>query len=380
MRFTKKLFIPFMLLLSVHAIAQNGQEQVQKEVASSTNMLALTVGMVALILAFVIYILGQVLITLSRQVWEKEKATKSNLPILMLIGFSLLSTFAKAQDVVEDAVVKITPDYGGLTATAFWTLVTVIIIEVISILFLTSYIYRMKAELMPAKTKKPLQLLEWWKRMDKKVFTAAVPIEKETDIELDHEYDGIKELDNSLPPWWKWGFIITVFAAVIYMFNFHVLGGKNPTEEYEAELAKAQIQLEAYNAKNKDRVDENNIQMSSASGIAAGRAIFEQNCWACHGKLGEGGAGPNLTDDYWLHKGSLNDIYHSIKSGYPDKGMQAWDKQYSPKQISELASFIKSIRGTNPPNGKEPQGDIFTETLLTDSGAVVQTTVDILKK
>lgn len=367
------------LLLSVPSWAQNSGEQAVKEVASSVNMLAITMIMVALILAFVIYALGQVLLTLSRQAWEKEKAANNNLPLLLIIGFAFFSNTTRAQE-STGALVKVMPNYGGLSGTAFWTLITVLVIEVIAILFMMSYINRIKAELMPAKIKKQLRLLEWWNRMDKKVFTAAVPLEKETDIELDHEYDGIKELDNSLPPWWKWGFVITIFFAAVYLFHFHVMGsGKNPTEEYEAQLVQATKQMEAYAAKNKDKVDEDNIVMADATGIAAGREIFEQTCWACHGKLGEGGAGPNLTDDYWLHKGSLNDIYQSIKSGYPDKGMQAWEKQYSPKQISDITSFIKSIHGSNPPNGKAAQGELFTDTPA-DSTAAVTIVTDSLKK
>jgi cytochrome c oxidase cbb3-type subunit 3 len=161
-----------------------------------------------------------------------------------------------------------------------------------------------------------------------------------------------------------------------------VLGsGKNPTEEYEAELQKAKVEMQAYEAKNKDKVDENNIQLADATGLAEGREIFQQTCWACHGKMGEGGAGPNLTDDYWLHNGSLNDIYHTIKTGYPDKGMQSWEKQFSPKQISHIAGFIKSLKGTNPPNGKAPQGDLFTEaTAVADSGSTASTKAESTKK
>lgn len=382
MLFTKKLLAAcLLLLLNNIAIAQDGTADPVKEVSSPVNMAAVTMIAVAVVLAFVIYALGQVLITLSRQVLDKEKRESNVSRILLLTGFTLLANIVHAQDKAEDAAVKIIPNYGGLSGTAFWTLATVLITEVIAILFIMSFINRMKAELMPAKVveKRPLLLLEWWKKMDKKIFTAAVPIERERDIQLDHDYDGIKELDNSLPPWWKWGFVITIFAAVFYLMNFHVLGaGRNPTEEYEAELVSAKKQMEAYAAKNKDKVDEEHLRMADEGGIAAGRKIFEQACFACHGKLGEGGAGPNLTDDFWLHKGSLTDIYHSIKTGYPEKGMQSWQKQYSPKQINEIASYIKSIHGTNPPNAKAPQGEMFTEELTVDSGVVSKQAAAVL--
>jgi cytochrome c oxidase cbb3-type subunit 3 len=110
--------------------------------------------------------------------------------------------------------------------------------------------------------------------------------------------------------------------------------------------------------------------MAAAGGIEVGKEIFASVCWTCHGKLGEGGTGPNLTDNYWIHQGSLNDIYKSIKIGYPEKGMQAWEKNYSPKEISNIASYIKSLHGTNPPNAKAPQGDLFTETAKTNNDSI----------
>jgi len=374
MRFIKTLFLYFTLLLSAGVtFAQDATTPPVNEVSSPTNMLAILMVIIALVLAFVLYALGQVLITLTKQVLDKNKASNIILPVLIL-GAILMSTFTThAQDITTDTVVKVVPNYGGLSATAFWMLVSVVAIELVAILVIMFLINRIKQELMPVTVaKKSFDFREWWSRVDKKLFTKAVAVEREADILLDHDYDGIRELDNSLPPWWKYGFIITICISFIYMLHFHVLGsGKNPTEEYQAELQTAKLQMEAYEAKNKDKVDENNIQLADATGIAEGKEIFQQMCWACHGKMGEGGAGPNLTDEYWLHNSSLNDIFHTIKTGYPDKGMQSWEKQYSPKQISNIASYIKSLKGSNPPNGKAPQGDLFIETTqaVADSGA-----------
>jgi cytochrome c oxidase cbb3-type subunit 3 len=362
MRFVKTLFIPFFLLLIPAIVGAQTTNPAAKE-TSTTNMLAILMIIIALVLAFVIYALGQVLVTLIRQVMEKNRLNGKVIPGLLLFGFLVTGFQGRAEDVVADKAAKELPNYGGLSADAFWTLVSAVAIEVVAILFLMFFINRIRQELMPAKAAtKSFDFQAWWSRVDKKLFTKAVPVEQEADIVLDHEYDGIRELDNSLPPWWKYGFIITIAISVVYMLHFHVLGsGKNPTEEYAAELQNAKVKLEAYEAKNKDKVDENNIQLADAGGIADGKDIFQQMCWACHGKMGEGGAGPNLTDEFWLHKGSLNDIYKSIKSGYPDKGMQSWEKQYSPKQIAHLASYIKSLKGTKPANGKAAQGDLYTE-------------------
>jgi len=210
--------------------------------------------------------------------------------------------------------------------------------------------------------------------MDSKLFTKAVSIEREADILLDHDYDGIKELDNSLPPWWKYGFYITIGIAFIYLLNFHVFGtGLNPTQEYDAEMDRAKIEKEAYEANNKDKIDEKNVPMANADGIAAGKNLFEANCIACHLKDGGGIVGPNLTDNYWLHKGSLNDIYNTIKFGYPDKGMQPWGSKFSPKEISYLASFVKSLKGSKPATPKDPQGELYVdEVAKTDSAAVAK--------
>jgi cytochrome c oxidase cbb3-type subunit 3 len=143
-----------------------------------------------------------------------------------------------------------------------------------------------------------------------------------------------------------------------------VLGlGKNPEQEYAAEMENARIQKERYEAMNKDRVDESNVPMANADGIKAGQVMFEANCVACHLKGGAGSVGPNLTDDYWIHKGSLTDIYTSIKNGWPDKGMQAWNTKFNPKEISQLASYIKSLKGTNPPGAKLPQGEMYMDSV-----------------
>src|SRR5688572_28344038 len=111
--------------------------------------------------------------------------------------------------------------------------------------------------------------------------------------------------------------------------------------------------------------------MPSAGELASAKEIFNTVCWACHEKQGEGGSGPNLTDDYWLHKGSLTDIYFSIKRGYPDKGMQAWEKNYSSKEISNLAGYVKTLRRSNPPNARAPQGELFKDSNAGDSLAII---------
>ncbi|MEO6406058.1 MAG: cbb3-type cytochrome c oxidase N-terminal domain-containing protein [Ferruginibacter sp.] len=341
--------------------------------ASGSNQLAMLMMLIAIVLAFVIWGMGQVLITLGKQALDKSNTAGRILTILIFV-LALTPMQSSAQDKI---MATIKTNYGGLDATSYWILFSVIMLEMIVIVFMLFSIRRLQSELMPVMQKMKVVKAAWWKHMDKRIFTKAVAVEKEQDILLDHDYDGIKELDNSLPPWWKYGFYISIIAAFIYMFHFHVLGsGKNPTEEYQAEMVSAQLQMDEYNAKNADRVDENNISIPTAAQVANGKEIFTATCFACHGKQGEGGAGPNLTDNYWLHNGSLKDVYQSIKHGYPDKGMQAWDKNFSPKEMVNLAGFIKSMKGTNPPNAKAAQGDLYKETnessTPVDSAAVVK--------
>jgi cytochrome c oxidase cbb3-type subunit III len=210
--------------------------------------------------------------------------------------------------------------------------------------------------------KQPFSFKSWWAKMDAKLFTKAIPLEKEADHLLDHDYDGIQELDNSLPPWWKYGFYITIVFSVIYILHYHVWKtGPDPEQEYQTEMAVAAKQLEEYRKKAGDMVDEKTVTLADAKGIEEGGKLYQSTCMACHGSKGEGGVGPNLTDKFWLHGGSINDVFKTIKYGVPEKGMQAWEKTYSPSQIKNIASYIKSIAGSNPPNGKAPQGEPFEE-------------------
>ncbi|RYY65475.1 MAG: c-type cytochrome, partial [Chitinophagaceae bacterium] len=215
----------------------------------------------------------------------------------------------------------------------------------------------------PAKVKAagPGSLRLWWARINNKYLTRAIPVEQEEDRILDHEYDGIRELDNALPPWWKWGFYLSVVLSFVYLWHYQFGSGPTPEQEYTAEMKSAAAEIEAYRLASKDNVDEKSVTMADAAGIESGKAIFQKNCFMCHGAAGEGGVGPNLTDEYWLHGGSINDVFHTIKYGYADKGMQAWEKMFSPAQIRDLASYVKSLKGTRPANAKAPQGDLFVD-------------------
>ncbi len=202
----------------------------------------------------------------------------------------------------------------------------------------------------------------WFKKKYKEML-AAKPIAKEQEIVLDHNYDGIRELDNVLPPWWKYLFYATIIFAVVYLARYHVFGGTTQTEEYEMELAQAKAQIAEYKKNNKDLIDAESVErLTDPADLAAGKTIFTENCVACHKDDGGGGIGPNLTDDYWILGGGIKNVFHTIsEGGRPGKGMIAWKSDLKPGEIAQVASYVLSLHGTSPADPKEPEGDLWTE-------------------
>ncbi len=367
MQLKHKINLKFLLLMAflLPSVIVFGQEAANAKPAP-LNAVATIIIVITVVLALVIWGLGNILTTLSHEAMKKNRNKKSITTFLIaILSTSFLSLNAQETTIAKEVVSA--PNYGGLDATSFWILIFVLSIEVITILFLIFNIKRIQSELSDdVVVLSDFQLATWWKKIDNKFFTKAVPVEREKDILIDHDYDGIQELDNALPPWWKYGFYITIIVAVFYMFYFHLGGpGKNPTQEYEYEMENAEMALAKFNAASPNKIDENNIIIPSAAGIAAGQKIYQTSCWPCHGKAGEGTVGPNLTDKFWIHKGTLNAVYQSIKHGYPDKGMPAWEKNHSPSEIQDLVGFIKSIAGTNPPGAKLPEGELYVDDAAT---------------
>lgn len=201
------------------------------------------------------------------------------------------------------------------------------------------------------------------------------PISEEKDLMIDHEYDGITELDNPIPIWFNALFYSSMAFAVVYLLIYHVFSwGMNQDQEYVQEMGKAEIARQEYLAQAANLVDESNV-IYDVSQVAAGSAIFQANCVACHGGAGEGSIGPNLVDRYWLHGGEVKDIFKTVKYGIPDKGMVPWEQTLTPAQIAEVSSYIISIRDTKPANPKEPQGIEVTYVSADESPAGVDSTI-----
>lgn len=258
----------------------------------------------------------------------------------------------------------------GLDMWIFLFMMSVILVEgiiIATLLYtLNSLVKSEEGSIAQRVAKKDKNILE--------LINASVEIEREGEIMMDHDYDGIKELDNNLPPWWKYGFYLTIVVAFIYLIHFHIAKtGDLQLTEYQKEIDQAKVEVEAYMKESSGNIDETNVKLLTGADVDAGKSIFQANCAACHGKLGEGGVGPNLTDDYWMHEGSFVGIFKSIKYGWPDKGMKSWKEDFSPLQIAQLSSFLKSIIGSNPPNGKAQQGELYKENAaVTDSTAVIK--------
>jgi cytochrome c oxidase cbb3-type subunit 3 len=203
---------------------------------------------------------------------------------------------------------------------------------------------------------------KWGKRMYNKLL-GSKPIEEEGEIILDHNYDGIKELDNSLPPWWVYLFYATILFGVVYLVRFHVMDEYTQKEEFEQEMEVARLEIEEYKKTAKGLVDVNTVELlTDAADLAAGKKIFEVNCVVCHMADGGGGIGPNLTDDNWILGGGIKNVFNTISEGGRDgKGMVSWKPILKPAEMAQVSSYLLKFVGTTPANPKAAEGDIWVD-------------------
>ncbi len=233
----------------------------------------------------------------------------------------------------------------------------VIILLLILIIYLMSFISAVFKKENPAMAEEP----SWWETFKEKFITGDVAEEVPEKTQMsDHSYDGITELDNFMPPWLQYVFLITAVFGVGYYINYSVLGlGKTGVEEYEEELRIEALVAEERKANAAAGIDETTVVFDeSAEALASGQSIFTTNCAACHATDGGGGVGPNLTDDYWLHGNSISEVFSVIKYGVVSKGMIPWQDQLTPEEIQQVSSYIVTLNGTSPANPKEPQGEL----------------------
>jgi cytochrome c oxidase cbb3-type subunit 3 len=342
------------------------------------NSLAVLLISVMVILLIAIGILASILIgaadiTVLKRKKEKAKQSIVQQAAAVFIGFMLLSTAVIAQDKTAANAVETVTTIGGLSSSSFYVMVSIIFLELLVILVLLVNI-----RLLLSSQKKALvtveateavavakQRMNWWSWFNK-----LRPIEQEADLDLGHDYDGIRELDNRLPPWWLYGFYATIIIAAIYLWRYHISHtAPLSKEEYEIAVQKGEQQKNEYLKLKGEAIDENSIAMLGAADIAEGKNLFTNpaKCAMCHGADASGfvngspGVGPNLTDDYWIHGGDIKSVFKTIKYGIDGKGMPEWKSSLTPKQIAQLASFVKSLRGSNPAKAKAPDGQLYRD-------------------
>ena len=339
------------------------------------NPLFLSLMGIVLFLLIVIIVLADVVKGSALIAKDSPKSTAKKLGIIIFL-FIASSYASFAEGMANATATAAVPansaadTFNGLGGAVFYTLVAAIVVELLVIIVLVQSI----RVLLGISERKALEASEngeveeaFPMLLDK--MNASVAIEEESSILMDHEYDGIRELDNDLPPGWKYGFYVTIVFACVYIYIYHISHSSElQAGEYNKEMAQAEQDLANFRKNSASAIDENNVKLlTDAESLAKGKELFHDNCAPCHNQQGQGLVGPNLTDDYWLHGGSIKDIFNTIKYGWPEKGMKSWKDDFSGGQIALLASYIKSIHGTNPPNPKEKQGELYTETTASTS-------------
>ncbi|MFN0173810.1 MAG: cbb3-type cytochrome c oxidase N-terminal domain-containing protein [Saprospiraceae bacterium] len=296
--------------------------------------------------------------------------SKKYLPTLFLLLASITTSWGQAVTTPVPAKVD---GFSNIMTTAFLILAVLLFIIAIAVVvranaFLTKQLIRLESEkqgiIFPTESLE-LQPIEedFFTRLRKKYWENPIPREMEGEITLNHNYDGIRELDNHLPPWWVNMFILTIIWAIGYMWYYHWGGnGLNQADEYKTEMETAKKEIAMALAGKANAVDESNVSVvTDAGALGEGELIYKNVCVACHGLKGEGTIGPNFTDEYWIHGGGIKDLFKTIKYGVPDKGMIAWSSTLKPVDIQKVASYILTLKGTNPPNPKAPQGVIWKD-------------------
>jgi cytochrome c oxidase cbb3-type subunit 3 len=298
---------------------------------------------------------------------EDAIADKRKVIVASAVALMIADT-SRAQGV--DASASFWSDPFNHPMLPFYVAMTFLVITVLLVLLTMSYLVKVikvllrqnemeKAERTGVKyVASPSMFEKFWQDIN-----ASVPVAKEQDIDLGHSYDGIRELDNHLPPWWKGLFYGCIIWGIGYLIVYHITDSfPLSLGEYQAELTTADEKAKALQAsKPAEVIDENQLLYTAdADLIGKGKIVFtSNNCGSCH-RTDAGGntIGPNLTDPYWIHGGSIKNIYMTINKGFVEKGMPAWGKVMSAADVRNVAFYVMSLQGSNPKDGKAPQGEL----------------------
>ena len=332
------------------------QEAVNSAGMTDTTKLWILLGMLffQVILAFTISGIIKN-IAGNKSLWSRNKSNTAAGVVTVLLLLSGPQLFAQGAEVAPYVLDE------GLENLLIALNGTMLLLIVIELMVLRGLIKTMVKRNMTEEEVLAQAQDDWLGRLGAGL-TDAVPVENEEEVLMDdHNYDGIYELDNNLPPWWVYGFYVTIIFAVGYIWYYHVQGdGDIMASEYREEMRIAEEEKEAYLANAANLIDESSVTLlTDASSIEAGREIFEGKgtCKSCHGADLGGGIGPNLTDDFWKHGCDIKDVFATIKYGVTEKGMISWKDQLTGLEMQQVSSYILSKQGTNVAGGTEPYGD-----------------------
>jgi len=351
---------------------------------SNTTMFYILVAVAILIIVGILFVANSIKALIGSdyykgKIYETENKKRGGgknaaLTIMALFAIPFASFSQTAEGVVENT---------DMSSTMVWAMVIVCLVLLGVVFFLKGLFTNLANSVKPEKfvTKKDGSKVKV-KEKNKltQLLTDTVSLEEEDSILMDHEYDGIQELDNNLPPWWIWSFYASIVFAFVYFFHYQVFKtGDSQKVEYEKTIIAGDKEVAAFLKTQNLNVDENSVVLLTESkDVKAGKAIFDKKCFACHGVDGGGTIGPNLTDDYWIHGGDIKDVFKLIKYGNPSKGMQAWGEELNPVEIQQVSSFVKSLKGTlEEGKGKAAQGELYTE----DGGVkTADSTVEVVEE
>lgn len=298
---------------------------------------------------------------------EKKEGNGTNLGIITLLLTLGISSSANALSIEVPAIAEKTNLWLYVENSDLYVLLIITLLLLGFLLHTIRMFYgvlRIIKPVDPSKEKARISLRKKKRNKLSQLLTGAVPIEEEHKIDLGHDYDGIRELDNPMPPWWLAFFFVSIVFAVVYMFHYHVLGtGDLQEAEYNKVMERETAKVQAYLKEQAMDVDETNATLMTAEAdLLKGKSLFINNCAVCHKEDGRGEVGPNLTDDYWVYGNDIKDVFKVIKKGAPN-GMPEHQSKFNPIQIQQVASYVLHLDYVSESDGgKEPEGEQIAPT------------------
>lgn len=366
-----------------------------------SNPMAIALIVLMLLLLVIIGVLASMVTGTADLKMKQKKLSQGALASVAFLLLMLSSPALFAQDAAAADAATTSKTIAGMAPTTFYIMVAVLFIELLVIIGLLlnvkSLLNKEKGRVLaaagsgyaagtPDAVTPEKDKLSWWDK-----FNSLRPSSEEADLDLGHDYDGIRELNNRLPGWWLYGFYFTIIFAAIYLWRYHVAhSAPLPAEELKISQAKLDASVQEYLKKKGDAIDETNVTyLSGAADLDAGKAIFEKPgfCVTCHGSDGSGmvngapGIGPNLTDNYWLNgDGSIKSVFTVVKNGgRPNKGMVSWSNQLSPREMAQVASYVKSLKPAKTGKDHEAEAKEYKQDAAPAADSV-KAAVDTLKK